>query len=334
MTALPQDNGVLLSGEFNKARVLKAIPDIETFARIEVIQLMQADSANSQPADWLKIIRAIHENITGYDGIVLLHGMDTMAFTAAALSLALRRLPIPIVVTGSTTPLEYVSSDAKRNLSDAVHVASEADLAEVCVVNDGRILRGNRIKKVTEMDYTNFETSIEPLGNVRQKVSLNRTTNYAGRSKARLIYQPKFNPHILTQLVYPGYDSALFRQIIERQPDGILLIGYGKGGVASIGRHSLIPHIKAYTDTGKPLVIATQVVFGQCWMGINDASQKALEAGAICAYDMTYETAIVKLMWVLAQTQRRADVMHMMQSNYAGEIEPPIMDGADDYFSA
>jgi L-asparaginase len=334
MTAVPQDNGVLLSGAFDEARVRKAIPDVEKIADIEVIQLMQADSANSQPADWLKIIRAVHENTDRYDGIVVLHGMDTMAYTAAALSFALRRLPVPVVFTGATTPLEYISSDAKRNLSDAIHAAAHADLAEVCVVNDGRILRGNRIKKITEMDYTNFETSIESLGAVRQKITLNPTTGYAPRNKAKVIYQPKFNTDIVTQLVYPGYDSAVLEHIIGRDPDGIILLGYGKGGVPSTGKHSLIPLIKAYSDSGKPLIVATQVVFGQCWMGINDASQKALEAGAICAYDMTYETTIVKFMWVLAQTQDRNEVAHMMQSNYAGEIEPPIMDGADDHFTA
>ncbi len=332
ITAKEMKHNTLHADIFDKPRLLKAIPDLEQIAQIDMLELMRVDSVNMTPSDWVKIGTAINDNINAYDGIVVLHGLDTLPYTASALSFMFRNLPIPIVLTGSTAPLEYVSSDGKRNLIDAIQVAALSDLAEVCVVSDGHIFRGNRIKKVEEVDFCTFQSIIvPPLGLIKGNPIL--SNGYHKRNpKKKLVFDPRFETDVVALITYPGFNPRILDHILTLNPKGLVLVGYGSGCVPVDGEHSILPQIRKFNQQQGHIVVTTQVTFGQCYMSMHEVGRLALEAGAFSALDMTYETTIVKLMWALGRSSNKEKVLKIMQTNYAGEITPDIMEGGEDRF--
>lgn len=332
IAALPNERGSLAMSPFSKDRLLKTLPEISQIADIDVLPLMMMDSVNMEPEHWVIIGKAIHEQIGKYRGFVVLHGLDTMAFTASALSLMFHGLTVPIVLTGATTPLEYISSDAEPNLIGAIQVAAQSDLAEVSIVSDGRIFRGSRVKKVQEIDFSTFESAIvPPLGVIKGNPILTNSYFKRGQSKQHT-FDPKFCTDVVALMAYPGFDPRILEQVLNLNPLGLVMVGYGSGCLPVQGKSSVLPALEKFTQQKGHVLVATQVTFGQCWMDAHEVGSKLVDVGAISAQDMTYETAIVKLMWILGHTQKREEIIDMMHSCYAGEVAPQIMLGGEDFF--
>jgi len=152
-------------GSYTEKDLINFIPEIKNIARVKTIELFQTDSSNIQPYQWVKIARLVYNQMKNFDGIIITGGTDTMHYTASALSFMLQNLNIPVILTGAQIPPHKLGSDVRRNLLDSIRVVKETDIAEVVIVFNSKILRGNRAKKFRELEFEAFESvGMLPLG--------------------------------------------------------------------------------------------------------------------------------------------------------------------------
>lgn len=314
-------NHGLRKPEYTVKDFSKFVPEIEK-AAVKGENIMNIDSSNMQPHHWKEIARSIYKRLPDYDGIVVTHGTDTISYTAAALSFMLQNLNKPVVLTGAQVPIWETNTDAKRNILNSISVAANADLAEVVVVFAGKIMRGNRTKKFREIEFDAFESvGMNPLGIIEHKINMSDEQTKRSNRKPRL--DTKLESDVYLLKLYPGLNSKIIDRIFDLGYKGLIIEGYGAGNV-SILENSLIPYIQEATNNKIPVVITTQCAIGASWCHIYETGGKALQAGAIPAYDMTSETALVKLMYVLGHTSKYDEIKRMMIKDMAGEITPGI----------
>jgi len=286
-------------GEFTEEELLNFIPEIKNIAEITTVIVFNTDSSNMQPKYWLKLAEIINENYLEYDGFIITHGTDTMHYTASALSFLLQNLSKPIVLTGSQVPPQQLGSDTKRNVLDAVRVATDADIHEVIIVFNSKILRGNRVKKFREVEFEAFESvGMLPLGIIEHDIRHTGEHYQNDNADAKLKFFDKLEEKICIQKITPGFNPEIISKLIELGYKGIVIEGFGAGNVP-IDENSLIPEIKNAVNKGVPIVISSQCAIGFSWMYLYECGKKALDAGAIPGHDMISETAMTKLMWIL-----------------------------------
>jgi L-asparaginase type I len=285
-----------------------ALPDID----IEFRAVMRKGSMDVGPADWVVIAQAVSDAMASAPrGVVIAHGTDTMHYTAAALAFMLRGLPVPVVMTGSMIPGGDAGSDALPNLRDAVTVAAFADLAEVCVVFMGKIIRGTRARKVHSHAVDAFASiNAPPIGSVAAGQIVMGAHKVARRSASTLSLTTALDSNVVLVKLTPNLSKdALARQL--EGASGAVLEGTGVGHIAT----DLRPAVAAFR---KPVVVTTQAVHGGEKLGAYDVDKDILAIpNIIPAGDMSSETALVKLMWALPQG---GDVRALMRTNIAGEI--------------
>lgn len=305
-----------LSPCLDAEQLLVRVPELRQLAEVDVLPLVSLDSTNLQPDLWLRLSQVIFERMAAYDGFVVTHGTDTLVYTAAALSLMLQELPKPIVLTGAQVPLDEIGSDGRTNLINAFRVAI-LDLAEVVVVFGSQIIRGPRAKKTSVFDLQAF-TSVNapPLGSIGLSIRLSEPHRVRGRRKPLL--RAFLAPEVAMIPVYPGLKPEII-DFLASSHRGIVLEGYGSGNIPTEGR-SLCPAITAATQRRVPVVVCTQCMVGSTEMELYQVGRAALKAGAIPAMDMTPESTLVKLMWVLGQTSDPGTVESMMQKSFVGEV--------------
>ncbi len=320
-------NNTWVPGELTADQILKLVPELKDFVEIHSTNFLRIDSTNIQPENWVTLAQMVFPKLSEVDGIVVTHGTDTMHYTASAMSFLIQNLNKPIVFTGSQSIPSNIGSDSKRNILDAVRVAAVGNVAESVIVFNGKILRGNRSKKFREIDFDAFEcVGMSPLGKIEDVLRL------TGQQRKRAKTKPKLSSNLETNValikVFPGLETSYVEKLLDAGVKGFVLEGYGSGNVPTIKR-SLIPFIEKATSMDIPVVITTQCTLGASWLYLYEVGQKALAAGAIPAHDMLSETALVKLMWVLGQTEKLDRVKKMMLTNYAGEITPGLKSPKD-----
>jgi L-asparaginase len=300
------------------ARLLARVAEVKTLAEIDVLPLANIDSADLEPSLWLELSRAIYDRLDAYDGFVVTHGTDTLVYTAAALSFMLQELSKPVVVTGSQVPLEDIGSDGRVNLINAFRLAT-ADLAEVAVVFGSLVIRGTRAKKMSAFDLQAFlSANAAPLGTIGLSIKLDEEARPRRRARKKPLLCDHLEPRVAMLPVYPGLNPDVVVHLASCHA-GIVLEGYGAGNIPT-GRLSLVPAIREATARGVSVVVCTQCLVGSTEMELYKVGKVALEAGAIPAMDMTPETALVKLMWVLGQSRDRRTVESLMQKSFVGEL--------------
>jgi glutamyl-tRNA(Gln) amidotransferase subunit D len=301
----------------------QSVPELGEIASIKTEILLSLLSENIEPANWTSMAKAVAAHVKGgSQGIVITHGTDTMGYTAAALSFALRNLPVPVVLVGSQRSSDRPSSDATLNLKGAVEVAARAPFAEVCVLMHGgssddalSIHRGTRVRKLHTSRRDAFRSvNVRPLGELRD----GKTTLF-GEAKGRggsLELKATFDEDVVLIKSFPGVPGDLFDPIIHRGFHGIVLEGTGLGHVPE----SVFNQVKRATEAGMVVVMASQCIYGRVNMNVYSTGRELLKLGVIPAEDMLPETALVKLMWVLGQTTDPKKVREMFLQNLAGEI--------------
>ncbi len=298
------------------ARLIATIPELKQLADIDVVSVANVDSSNLTPDFWLDLSKAIFQRINDYTGFVVAHGTDTLCYTASALSFLLQELNKPVIITGAQVPLEEVGSDGRTNLINAVRVAI-SDLAEVAVVFGTLIIRGTRAKKMSVFDMQAFiSVNDVPLGTIGLSIKFSDFARL--RSRRKPLFRPFLNENVAMLPVYPGIKPEVI-EYLAGSHDGIVIEGYGAGNIPT-GDKSLIPVIAAAIARGVPVVVCTQCIVGSTEMELYQVGRAALDAGAIPAMDMTPETTMVKLMWVLGQTRDIATIDSMMQKCFVGEL--------------
>jgi L-asparaginase len=297
-------------------KLLEQIPELSSLAEVELLPVSNVDSSNLRPELWVALAKAIYERMDQYDGFVVTHGTDTLSYTSAALSFMLQELPKPVVLTGSQVPLDDIGTDGRGNLINAFRVAI-SDIAEVVVVFGTQIIRGTRVKKTSVFDMQAV-TSVKsvPMGNIGLFIQFNTSVRPRGPRKALL--QSFLNENVAMVLMYPGFKPEVLDYLASTH-DGIIIEGFGAGNLPT-EKKSLIPAIQAATKKKIPIVVCTPCIIGSTQMELYQVGRAALHAGAIPAMDMTPETSLVKLMWILGQTQDLATIDSMMGKSFVGEL--------------
>ncbi len=296
------------------SEILRLFPELQKILQFDFKVLVNIDSSNMDPEIWTQIAKKIHSLYDQYDGFVVAHGTDTMAYTASAMSFALQNLNKPIVFTGSLVPLSEIGSDGRNNLIYACLTAT-LDIAEVCIVLSNHIIRGNRAKKFHESFSALFHSPNYPvLGELGRPIKLNDWR--LKRRDRKLHYQPLFDTKISVLKLFPGFDPEIIDKVLERKAHGIILEGFGPGNVPS----NIISKIEKCTKQGVPLVLANQMENGVTNLASYAVGYQAEQAGALSSKDMTTESTVSKLMWVLAQTRKLSEIRSLMESDLAGEM--------------
>ncbi len=274
------------------------------------------DSANARPSDWLRIARDIVEHRHRYDGFVVLHGTDTMAYTASALAFLLRGLGKPVIITGSQIPLGVLRSDGRQNFLTAALVAARDDVKEVCLVFGSRILRGPRAVKSRASGFEAFDSpNLPPLGEAGVEIEVHEARLRHTEPGAIELPAALDAPVGLLRL-YPGMPAALLRAAMAAPAKGLVLEAYGAGTVPDTDRE----FVAALAERGVVVTVVSQCTDGRVDLSAYKTSAPLIAAGAVGGLDMTTEAAYTKLVVLLSEGRAPDEVRELMATDLAGEL--------------
>lgn len=296
-------------------QMLSHIPAISGICGVDCIQLLNLDSTNMVPEHWLEMARCVKEHYDGYDGFVLTHGTDTMAYTAAALSYLIQNSPKPIVLTGAQKPIGFDSTDSKINLADAFRCAAE-DLPGVSIVFNGRVILGTRAKKTRSKSFQAFSSINFPcLGVLRDGVLLRYIRPDCGEAPT---FYNRLDPKVALLKLIPGAEREQADFLLARN-DALIIESFGVGGLPESG--GFYDCVREAMAAGKTVVLTTQVASEGSDLGVYHVGRRLKsDLGVLEAYDMTCEAVTAKLMWILGQTRDRADVERLFYTPVAKDI--------------
>jgi L-asparaginase len=292
-------------------------PEVPELAIVEYESLL--DSANARPADWLRVARDIADRRDDFDGFVVLHGTDTMAYTASALAFLLRGLGKPVVITGSQIPLGVLRSDGRQNFLTAVLVAARDDVREVCLVFGSRILRGVRAVKTSASGFEAFVSpNLPPLGEAGVTIEID-PARLRPPATARAPLPRRLDARVNLLRLYPGIPETLLAAALAPPAKGLVLEAYGAGTVPAADE-SLLRALKQGTDQGVVVVVVSQCVDGRVDLGAYATSAPLVRAGAVGGLDMTTEAAYAKLVVLLSERRPPGEVKALLTQDLAGEL--------------
>jgi len=280
--------------------LLAYIPSIKSICEVDTIQLLNLDSSNMEPRHWILMVECIKENYEKYDGFVVAHGTDTMAYTAAGLSYMIQNSKKPIVVTGSQKPIDMDITDAKTNLIDSFTYAADEKSQGVSIVFDGKVIAGTRAKKVRSKSYNAFSSIDFPSLAVIQDGQIMRYLPMLPYEEEVEFYT-KMNQNIFLLKLIPGISSEMLTYIFSHY-DAIIVESFGVGGIPKSIAETFYGLCRQYPE--KIIIMATQVAHEGSDMTVYEVGN---EMKAMCnfleSYDMTLESVIAKTMWMLANKQ-------------------------------
>lgn len=297
---------------------LKAIEArLSTIADFDIVYVENIDSTNMKPTDWDRILEALQANYDAADGFVVTHGTDTMAYTAAALTLAIKNLGKPVVLTGSQIPGARLETDARRNLVNAMKLAT-MDVSGVFIVFDERVILGGRASKASESRLDAFVSiNTQDAGEIRADIHLSPSLPTRRFDKAAFF--PGFEPDIVVRTLTPGVDPEDLVFLLQNSRiKGIILQAYGTGNLP----YDFDQFFRKAAEAKVPVVVTSQCLHGITRMKGYDVGLRALKAGAIEGHDQSLEMLAVKLMWALKHYQYK-DIPMVMQTSFAGELNLP-----------
>ena len=317
IASVKTENGLApgTSGE----EILSYIPEAKKYCRMEVCQIFSLDSTNLQPEHWLKIAGKIRESYEKFDGFVITHGTDTMAYTAAALSYLIQNPEKPVILTGAQKPISAPITDARKNLLDSIRFAVKDGVRGVYIVFDGKAILGTRARKIRTKSYSAFDSIHYP---VAAFIDDRRILQYveAEEEPAPVRFYDQIDPGVFLLKLIPGMEPDILRYIGSRY-DAIIIESYGVGGIPFYDRRNFLEELARLTRDGKIVVIATQVMLEGSDAEVYEVGFKAVnEYNVLQAYDMTVEAAAVKLMWILGMTRDFARVRELFYRPVSHDI--------------
>ena len=276
------------------------------------------DSSNMMVEDWNKIGEIISKNYNAYDGFVILHGTDTMAYTASALSFMLENLGKPVVITGSQIPICEIRSDGKDNIIAAMMIASSDKINEVCIYFRGELIRGNRAIKYSADGFMAFKSPNAPIL-AEAGISINyNEAMLLPKPTEPFAFQRLKNIPIGVIKVFPGIQFDLFNNIMTESLRGVVIETFGAGNVPSSAK-SLLPIIEKAFENGTVVTVCTQCPQGTVLLGTYETSNALKKAGAVSGKDMTTEAAIAKMYYLFSKGYDAATICRLMETNLRGE---------------
>ena len=291
--------------------LLSYVPDARHFCQADAIQVLNIDSTNVQPEHWLLMARAIEDHYDQYDGFVICHGTDTMAYTAAALSYLIQNSLKPIVITGAQKPIDLEITDAKTNLLDSLRFASSCRAHGVNLVFDGKVIAGTRAKKERTKSYNAFSSINFPYVAVIHDDHIIFYLDDKEQMKEPVRFYHSLNSKVGLLKLIPAMDSGVLDYMAEHC-DAVILESFGVGGIPTYDSGDFHKSIEDLVRTGKTVVMTTQVTNEGSNMSVYEVGKSIKkEFDLLEAYDMTLEAVVTKLMWILGQTSDPEEIREM-----------------------
>ncbi len=286
--------------------LLKSVPEVFEFCEPSAVQIFNIDSTNITPWHWLEIAKTIRTYYEEYDGFVICHGTDTMSYTAAMLSYLIQHSPKPIVLTGSQKPIDKEDTDARVNLRDSFLYAASEYASDVVIVFQGKVIAGTRAKKVRTKSFNAFTSVDFPnLAVIRD----GRIIQYIKTPKAaEPVFYENVDEKVGLLTLTPGVKGEILDAYF-RSYDGVVISGYGTGGIPEGEYYGFYEAIERWEKKGKTLVVTTQVQQEGSDMNVYRVGRGFKNRFELLeSYSMTYESIITKLMWILPQTKKDEEV--------------------------
>lgn len=311
---------------FDFKHLSKQIPELNKFdVDLSAVSFKKPiDSSDMSPAVWIEIAETIKKNYDKHDGFVILHGSDTMSFTASALSFMLENLNKPVILTGSQLPIGMIRTDGKENLITAIEIAAAKEnnkpvVPEVCIYFEYQLYRGNRTHKYNAEHFQAFQSANYPvLAEAGVHLKYNQAAIQKWNSK-KLSVQTKLNPNIVVLKMFPGITQHVVDVILNtKNIKAIILETFGSGNATT--QKWFIDSLKKAIDKGLVILNVTQCNAGKVEQGKYATSAAFEKTGIIGGSDITLEAAVAKLMYVLGITSNKQEIEKMLKSDLRGEM--------------
>lgn len=319
LASVESENG--LTPGLHSDRILEELKPVSRNSHLTIEEFSALDSANIFPEDWTALARRIGECADAYDGITVIHGTDTLAYTVSMLSFMLANIPIPVVVTGSQLSISHPVADAFENCRCAIHMAA-AGYPGIFAAFNRKVMLGCRTSKVRTLSFDAFESINYP--NVGEISSLGLYVNEIAIPAVKCAFrvQAAYSDQVFLLKLFPGIDPSILELLYQQGYRGVYIEGFGLGGMPFLKR-DFMATVRTMTEKGMVIVIGSQCRYEGSNLSIYETGQLALASGALQAYDMTTESAITKLMWVLGQTTDKATIRSYFSTDLVGEVRIP-----------
>ncbi len=318
-TIASKNSGAGLAPALTSRELLDCVPEIAQVCVADTVQPFNVDSTNVYFSHWLEIARIIRENYEKYDGFVVTHGTDTMAYTAAALSYLIQNSPKPIVLTGSQKSAYLRDTDARRNLADAFFYCVDDGASGVHIVFDGNVILGTRAKKTRTRSYNAFSSIDFPDIAVMRD---GKPFYYIREDKpiGAPVFYSVMNPNVFVLKMIPGISPDIFDYLADHC-DGLVIESFGSGGLPNYENDGFFLKLKEFIARGKTVVCTTQVEREGSALDKYEVGRKLLDCGNVLeARSMTLEAVVAKLMWVLAEARSEKDAERLFYTPVAHDI--------------
>jgi L-asparaginase len=283
------------------------------------------DSSNIDPAIWVKMAEIIEKNYDDFDGFVVLHGTDTMAYSASALSFMLENLGKPVILTGSQLPIGLLRTDGRENLITSIEIAAAREkelrlVPEVCIYFDNELTRGNRTTKFSAEHFDAFNSpNYPPLAEVGLHLKYNYNMIRYPDQNQKLIVHKSFDNNVAILKIFPGISRNLVQAIINTKDlKGLIIETFGSGNAPTY--KWFIDDLKSFIGKGGIIYNVTQCHGGSVEMGLYETSREMLAAGVVSGKDITSEASVTKLMHLLGTCSSREEIVRCLSNPLAGEI--------------
>ena len=313
----PTENG--LAPQLLADDILRCVPALGSLCHIDAVQPMNIDSTNMSPDCWLALADCLRAHYDQYDGFVIAHGTDTMAYTACALSYLVQQSGKPIVLTGAQKSIYVQDTDARRNLYDAFVAAQDDNLAGVYIVFDGRVILGTRARKTRTKSMNAFSSIDYP------DVALIRDGRILHYIRQPLPQTPpafygRLDASVFVLRLIPGMNPEVLRLLASRF-DALVIESFGVGGLPCYEQADFLSAAAAWSSAGKPIVITTQVPHEGSDLAVYQVGARAAaQPGILQAYTMTVEAVVTKLMWILPQTRDLTEIKRLFYAPIACDL--------------
>lgn len=326
---MKEDPSIQALRPFDFSQILEEVPELGKFAyRIDSYTFDPIiDSSDVEPSLWTSLVSLIEDQYDSYDGFVILHGTDTMAYSASAVSFMIEGLTKPVVFTGSQLPIGTPRTDGKENLISAVEIAAAKDMdghaivPEVCIYFDNVLMRGNRATKINSDNFRAFRSpNYPPLAeagiNIRYNSELIRKPE---DWTARPVFHKELNTKVAILKLHPGITSGVVSSILcSKDSRAVIMETYGAGNAPS--KPWFLALVKEAAEAGKILLNVTQCIAGSVNMDIYATGKSLKDSGVANGYDSTTESALAKLFFLMGETEDNLEVIKGLENNLRGEI--------------
>ena len=313
---------------FNMEQLQKHIPELHNFGfPIDTYQFdPPMDSSDMDPEAWQRLVHIISDHYDRYTGFVILHGTDTMAYTASALSFMLENLNKPVILTGSQLPIGVLRTDGKENLLTSIEIATARHpsgrpiVPEVCIFFENHLMRGNRTTKMNAENFNAFRSFNYPvLASAGIHIKYNNGQIHAYQSKSKLKPHYLLDTHIAILKLFPGIQEEVVASVLATERlKAVVLETYGSGNAPR--KEWFLRRLKEACDKGIVIVNVTQCRAGMVEMSRYETGYRLMKVGVVSGYDSTTESAVTKLMFLLGHNYSPDEVRQWMTKPLAGEI--------------